>query len=46
MRKTVASLQDPLMLTTAAVPSLTKAARPVRGQQQLGREWRPIFGRL
>jgi hypothetical protein len=35
-----------LMIMTAAVPSLTAAARPGRGQQQRGRGRRPILGRL
>jgi hypothetical protein len=38
--------QDLLMSMTAAVPSLTLAARPGRGQQQRGRGQRPILGRL
>jgi hypothetical protein len=38
--------QDLLMFMTAAVPSLTVAARPGRGKQQRGRGRRPILPRL
>jgi hypothetical protein len=34
------------MIVAAAVLSLTVAARLVRVQQQQGRGWRPISGRL
>ena len=46
LRGRVGNSQDLLMSITAAVPSLTVAARPGRGQQQRGRGRRPIFGRL
>ncbi|MFY9931411.1 MAG: hypothetical protein WAK82_25765 [Streptosporangiaceae bacterium] len=44
LRGRVGNPQDLLMSMTAAVPSLTVAVRPGRGQQQQGR--RPILGRL
>jgi hypothetical protein len=46
LRGRVGNPQDLLMSMTAAVPSLTVAVRPGRGQQQRGRGRRPIFGRL
>jgi hypothetical protein len=35
-----------MIITPAAVLSLTLAALPVRGQQQQGHRWGPISGRL
>ena len=46
LRGRVGNPQDLLMSMTAAVPSLTVAVRPGRGQQQRGRSRRPILGRL
>lgn len=46
LRGRVGNPQDLLMSMTAAVPSLTVAARPGRGQQQRGRGRRPILARL
>jgi hypothetical protein len=46
LRGRVGGPQDLFMVVTAAVLSLTVAARLVRGQQQRRRGWGPISGRL